>query len=175
MGQAVAVEATPKAASSRPGSTKPTKAGKQGSGKNVKAPLKQVAAKKSADSDESGRSTPEQPKDPKAPENQKIKNETGDNTPFWKKGPSEFRPTSSRPMSTAGGKLLVYKTEKQKQIEEQARLNRAASGDVFSNPASRPGSALPPLADRKKLSMKAKELTGEVRASNGGAAWAMEL
>mmetsp|Transcript_39344 Transcript_39344/g.93123 ORF Transcript_39344/g.93123 Transcript_39344/m.93123 type:complete len:280 (+) Transcript_39344:149-988(+) len=77
-------------------------------------------------------------------------------TAFWEKQVLPARPgTASRTRAANNGKLVVYKTDKQKKTEEAARKKRDAGGgkDVTPEKAKKAAkSALPPLKERKRRS-----------------------
>lgn len=75
--------------------------------------------------------------------------------PHWEKDPLPARPgTSSRRPQSSAGKLVVYKTEKTKKMEAEAKKKRGdelgASPEKEKTP-SRRASALPPIKLRKKV------------------------
>lgn len=108
--------------------------------------------------------------------------------PYWEKEPLPARPgtSSRRPQSSGGKKLVVYKTEKTKKLEAEAKKKRG--DDVNPSPektlsSKTARSSLPPIKLRQKVkphsenfevmtpAKKGNEWTG----SSGGEAWSVQM
>jgi hypothetical protein len=108
--------------------------------------------------------------------------------PYWEKEPLPARPgtSSRRPQSSGGKKLVVYKTEKTKKLEAEAKKKRHTDDDSTSpdKPARKAPSSLPPLKDRRKAQASNRgEDSIEVltpsrhqwMGSSGGEAWCVDV
>ena len=95
-----------------------------------------------------------------------------ESVPYWERlaplpSNTERPQTGSRRPGSSAGKLVVYQTEKQKQLKAEAKKKREAessSSPVMAHklpPVIGARSALPPLKERKKRSKKPAEGAGD--------------